>query len=57
MLTGANVKGGINAMILPLLLVISCNKYSNRAVDYSISATGLDFPLNCRKIISVHSQK
>ena len=55
MFMGSDDKEGIFAMILPLLLINSCNKYSNRAVNHSISATRFNLPINCKKLLSLHS--
>ena len=54
MFMGSDDKEGIFAMILPLLLINSCNKYSNRAVNHSISATRFNLPINCKKLLSLH---
>ena len=43
-LMGSDNGVGIGAMTLPLLLINTYNKYSNRAINHSISATKFDFP-------------
>ena len=44
MFIGSDNGVSIGAMTLPLSLVNTCNKYSNRAVNHSISATKFNFP-------------